>query len=113
MCIRKNAIYAGFFLSLRLKCGFSLMSFSIYKVYMYDFSADQWTKLPSMQKRRYRHGCGLARKSDGTVEAVVAGGYKEDSVEIYNFDTNTWRYNTSILRWLSRRLVLLMKCYVF
>ena len=59
---------------------------------MYDFSADQWTELPSMKTSRYGHGCGLARKLDGTLQAVVAGGYLEDSVEIFDLDTETWRY---------------------
>ena len=59
---------------------------------MYDFSGDQWTELPSMQTGRYSHGCGLSKKLDGTLQAVVAGGKGRDSVEIYDLDTKTWRY---------------------
>ena len=58
---------------------------------MYDFFTDQWTELPSMQTGRYFHACGLARKSDGTAQAVVAGGYNVDSVEIFDLDSQTWR----------------------
>ena len=56
---------------------------------MYDFFADQWTELPSMQTGRLYHGCGLARKQDGTLQVVVAGGFTKDSVEILDLDTMT------------------------
>ena len=45
-----------------------------------------------MQNGREGHGCGMIEKPDGTQEAIVAGGHaREDSVEIYNFETQTWR----------------------
>lgn len=59
---------------------------------MYDFSEDQWTELPFLQTGRYWHACGLARKLDGTYQVVVAGGYTENSIEIFDLDTKTWRY---------------------
>ena len=65
---------------------------------MYDFSADLWTELPSMQTGRIDHGCGLARKQDGTLHAVVAGGFSKtdggtytDTIEIFDLETMTWR----------------------
>ena len=44
-----------------------------------------------MQTGRYNHGCGITEIPDGTLEAIVAGGMADDSVEIYNFKTQTWR----------------------
>ena len=66
--------------------------FSQSQVYMYDFFDDQWTELNSMQTGRLYHGCGLARKQDGALQVVVAGGVKNDSIEILDLDTMTWRY---------------------
>ena len=57
---------------------------------MYDFVSETWTDLAPMQTARFYHGCGLVKRSDGTMEAVVAGG-DDASVEIYNFETNQWR----------------------
>ena len=59
--------------------------------YLFDF-ATYWTPLANMQTARRYHGCGLATKSDGTMEVVVAGGVGFDTVEIYNFESNTWRW---------------------
>lgn len=64
------------------------------KVFMFDFT-DDWTQLPSLNTGRHEHGCGLARKLDGTIQAVVAGGVDEESVEIYDFATGHWRYKTN------------------
>ena len=61
---------------------------------MYNFDKDQWTELSPMARARHMHGCGMAKRSDGTFEAVVAGADDEsgdDTVEIYNFETQTWR----------------------
>ena len=61
---------------------------------MYNFEKDEWTELSPMARVRNFHGCGLVKRSDGTLEAVVAGGDEglgDDTVEIYNFDTQTWR----------------------
>lgn len=58
---------------------------------MYDFSTSQWTALASMTTKRSNHGCGTAIKSDQSVVAVVAGGTKAISVEIYDFSFGTWR----------------------
>ena len=47
-----------------------------------------------LQTARKQHGCGLVEKPDGTLEAVVAGGSGGlATVEIYNIQTNIWRYN--------------------
>ena len=59
---------------------------------MYDFIMDKWTELAPMQENRTSHACGLVTLSDDTKELVVAGGYHRTSVEIYNFETQTWRY---------------------
>ena len=62
------------------------------QVYMFDFQTEQWMSLPPMQIGREDHGCGLIQKPDGTYEAIVAGGHMgTDSVELYNFETQTWR----------------------
>ena len=45
-----------------------------------------------MQTGREDHGCGLIEKPDGTQEIIVAGGdYYENTVEIFNFESQTWR----------------------
>jgi N-acetylneuraminic acid mutarotase len=66
-------------------------------VYMYDSSTDGWTQLASMQETRMEHGCGLVKLSDGAWEVVVAGGSDPylNSVEIYNPQTDLWRYRLS------------------
>ena len=59
---------------------------------MFDFANELWTELPSMQTGRDDHGCGLATKSDGTVEVIVAGGDSgTDTIEILDLATLTWR----------------------
>ena len=58
---------------------------------MYDSAGDEWTQLASMNTERESHGCGLATKSNGYVEAVVAGGNYVETVEIFNFDSQEWR----------------------
>ena len=66
--------------------------FQLNSVYFYDMSMDEWTHLSSMQTARFSHGCGLVKKSDGTMEAVVAGGFPiTNTVEIFNLETKTWR----------------------
>ena len=57
---------------------------------MYDFGSNTWGILPAMLTPLSSHGCGLARKTDGTREAVIAGG-SGSNVQIYRFDTNSWR----------------------
>ena len=59
---------------------------------MYDFNSGRWIEFPDMAIGRSGHACGMAFKSDGSVEVVVAGGKVEASVEIFNFQTNSWRY---------------------
>ena len=59
---------------------------------MYNLITDEWTELPDMQKTRFGHGCGIARTSQGMMEVVAAGGLNENTVEIFSFLTNTWRY---------------------
>ena len=44
-----------------------------------------------MKTGRNNHGCGITERPDGTQNAIVAGAVLEDSVEIYNFETQTWR----------------------
>ena len=45
-----------------------------------------------MKTAHYYHGCGLVERADGTsMEAIVAGGYGEDSVELFNFESGEWR----------------------
>ena len=61
------------------------------KVYFYDFSTNQWQEVAPMQVGRFDHSCGLVRRSDGTEEVVVAGGYGKDSVEIFSLATEEWR----------------------
>ena len=60
---------------------------------MYNFPTNEWTTLPNMQTPRYNHGCGLATKSDGTVEAVVLGGHNINTMEILNLESLTWRWH--------------------
>ena len=58
---------------------------------MYDFTSAGWTSLPELSMGRFGHGCGMVTKSDGTREAVVAGGNVK-SIEIYHPQSNKWRY---------------------
>ena len=58
---------------------------------MYDSAGDEWTQLASMNTDRESHSCGLVTKSNGNVEAVVAGGTSVETVEIFNFDSQEWR----------------------
>ena len=64
---------------------------------MYDYGIQAWTNLKEMKSARQRHGCGTARKADGTEVIVVAGGYlwemepALDSVEVYDAVNNQWR----------------------
>ena len=59
---------------------------------MYNFLANEWTTLANLQTDRYRHGCGLATKSDRTLEAIVVGGNGHNTVEILNLESLTWRW---------------------
>lgn len=61
---------------------------------MYDWLQDTWAEMPGMAKGRYYHGCGLATRdaSDGVQEVVVAGGFQDDSAEIFNLAKREWRY---------------------
>ena len=58
---------------------------------LYDFISGDWTTLSVMMRDRSGHGCGMAKTAQGMVEAVMAGGAQEDTVEIYSFSTSTWR----------------------
>ena len=58
---------------------------------MYDFATDTWTTNLKLPTKRLFHGCGRMEKQDGTVEAVVAGGNKDTSVDIYNLGSQSWR----------------------
>ena len=59
---------------------------------MYNFPGDEWIELPPMQRGHSLHGCGRGKKADGTINAVVVAGNSHDySVEIYDFDTQSWR----------------------
>ena len=44
--------------------------------------------------KKQKHGCGLATKSTGQKEVIVAGGDSPSigSVEILNLDSGSWRW---------------------
>lgn len=60
---------------------------------MFNIASNKWTKLGRLNEPRMGHGCGLARKQDGTMVAVVAGGLPNGGTtfETYNFDDDEWR----------------------
>ena len=60
---------------------------------MYNFMApeDGWVALPSMIDSRAFHSCGLATKTDGTVQIVVAGKYEDDESEALELGGAAWR----------------------
>ena len=63
-------------------------------VHQYDFSVGAWTEISRMQEQRIYHGCGLVtsgEESSRKRELVVAGGSGIQTVEIYNFQTKSWR----------------------
>ena len=62
---------------------------------MYDFELQTWSQLPDMQTERYGHGGGTAKKLDGSIEAVVAGGNGDvKTIEILEMSdaAGAWRY---------------------
>ena len=62
-----------------------------HQAYLYDFSTQNWTKLPNLMTEHFIPGCGRAVKANGEIEAVVVGGSGTLKVEIFNFRSNTWR----------------------
>ena len=50
----------------------------------------QWIPLPPMPTPRFYQQAGLVTYPDGTKGILVAGGYRETSVEFLNLDTLIW-----------------------
>lgn len=57
-----------------------------------DVTTGGWIRLEDTSYGRARHACGIIETEEGVPEAVVAGGYGAlTSVEIFSFETMTWR----------------------
>ena len=59
---------------------------------LYDLVAEEWSDLPPMMTARFGLGLGMAQGRSGMSEMVVAGGPGQASTEIFNFQSQEWRY---------------------
>jgi hypothetical protein len=63
--------------------------------FLYDNHTNSWKKCPDMNTERDGASCGSIKRSDGSEEVVVVGGYLSrvivDTVQIFNLDKESWR----------------------
>ena len=64
--------------------------------FIYDWTQGEWSMMAEMNEGRYYHTCGLVTNPATGEREVVAlpGVYNERTTEIYNIDSNAWRYGS-------------------
>ena len=60
------------------------------EAHLYNFDTGVWTTLASMPRGRTGHVCKAVSSIAGGVEVVVAGGFADNTCNIYSVATGAW-----------------------